>query len=130
MLESFNLFPETRYFKVKGSAELDHKCGGFISLSILIVCIGILVVKLMDVFNRDTIFFTSEEKYNIEPPMATLSTYQNSTHHNPYMLALRHSTHSCFEIETPTAYHYHYKDLRSPSRSWVRTEIKLEKCTA
>ena len=65
MLESFNLFPETRYFKVKGNAELDHKCGGFISLSILVICIGILVFKLMDVFNRDTIFFTSEDKYNI-----------------------------------------------------------------
>ena len=60
MLESFNLFPETRYFKVKGSAELDHKCGGFSSLFIIIICLVILIIKLLDIVNHETIFVTSE----------------------------------------------------------------------
>ena len=77
MLESINLFPETRYFRVKRSAELDHKCGGLSSLFIITVCIVMLVIKLMDVFKKESIFYISSEKYSFEPTMATLSTYQN-----------------------------------------------------
>ena len=44
--------------------------------------------------------------------MATLSTYQNSSNQNPYMLAIDYNNYNnCFEIYNPTVTYYTYTDL-------------------
>ena len=108
MLEALNMFPESRYFKVKKNAELDHQCGGLSSLFVITVCITLLCIKLVEMFQRKTIFFTTENQNNIIPDMATLSTFQNDTFHNPYMLAVQMPTSICYDIPTPTVYHFSY----------------------
>ena len=67
MLKTLNLFPESRFFKVKKSEELDHKCGGISSLFILSVCLAVLVVKLFHAIRKDTVLFSSQKNYNIIP---------------------------------------------------------------
>jgi hypothetical protein len=88
MFDTFNLFPESRFFRVKGEAEMHHNCGLFSSMLIIIACIAILAYKLVELFNRTTILFTTNTKVDLIPPFTTISTFQNDTQFEPYMLAI------------------------------------------
>ena len=59
MLSYFNLFPESRYFRVNRNAEVDNKCGTFASIGIIVFILVILLVKLIEVFSMHTLFYRS-----------------------------------------------------------------------
>ena len=129
-LESINLFPETRYFRCKSKSELDHQCGGFASLLIIITLLVILSIKLNEAFKRHSIFFNSNTVVTLEPPMSTISTKQSGLHHNPYMLAIRSIDYGCPSIREVKAYNYTYSNLHTNNSSVANTSIPLENCTA
>jgi len=56
MIEYLNLFPESRYLRVRRTPELDHKCGGIASLAILVVLFVIMILKLVEAFSKITVF--------------------------------------------------------------------------
>ena len=115
MLEAINLFPETRYLRVRKNYELDHKCGGCASLLIMTTLFVLLVVKLFEAFSYRTIFFTSENVVDVEPPMTTISTYQNDTIHSPYMITASFRDAGCVSQKTVKAYHFTVTGLVSSS---------------
>ena len=131
MLKTLNLFPESRFFKVKKSEELDHKCGGVSSLFILGVCLAVLILKLFHAVRKDTVLYSSQNNFNIIPEMATLNTFQNDSLHKPYMLAVHHNEYGgCFRMNVPRAFHYSYEGIRTPNYTVTRTNVTLERCTA
>ena len=106
MLESFNLFPESRYLRVRKNAELNHKCGGLASIFIIIVLLVILTYELFKVFEKKTFFFVAEKVVDIEPRMTTISTFENDHINSPYMMTTGFRNAGCSSSKTVKAYHY------------------------
>jgi hypothetical protein len=59
MLTNLSLFPENRFFRMRGDPELRNRCGGVASLAVIVILFVILIVKLVEVFNRTTVIFSS-----------------------------------------------------------------------
>jgi hypothetical protein len=79
MLETISLFPESRFFRARGEVEMHHKCGGLASVFIIVVCLGILAYKLIELFGRGTIYYSSNTNVELFPSFTTISTFANQT---------------------------------------------------
>ena len=130
MLEFFNLFPETRYFRIGGSANLYHQCGGISTILILLVCASVFLWKLVEAFRMQTITASLQTKVDITHPTTTISTFQNDSTLSPYMMAVRHDTNGCFEMFPPSLQYYTYFDLRTSNPQRTVENVPLETCTA
>lgn len=95
MIEAFNLFPESRYLRIRKSSELDHKCGGIASLAIILVLLIIMSIKLIEVFKKVTVFSNFKEEVDFEPAMTPISTNQDDPYQSPYMLAIAFQNRGC-----------------------------------
>lgn len=60
MLKTINIFPYSSFFRLEGSSEVNHNCGGLATLAVLALLGLVLAMKLIEVWSRKTIFFTSE----------------------------------------------------------------------
>ena len=56
MFEYINMFPESRYLRVRKAPEIDHKCGGIASFAILSVLFVIMIYKIAEAFRKVTVF--------------------------------------------------------------------------
>ena len=61
LLQSISLFPESRFWRVKGEAKVQDSFGGIASLLLFITVGAILTVKMVDVFKRNTVTVSTEE---------------------------------------------------------------------
>jgi hypothetical protein len=126
MLESISLFPESRFFRVKGDPEVNHTCGGCSSIIVILACVAILAFKLIELFGKSTITYSSETEISLIPQMTTISTYQNDTQYDPFMMAVHarvlRPDASCPSMQAPTVW---YADTTQPAP----VQIILEPCT-
>lgn len=123
VLEYINLFPESKYLRCKKRPDFDHKCGGFVSLLILFIIFTLLVVKLIECFSYDTVFFKESTRVDTVPVSSTISTEQANPDVAPYMLAFR-VENKCPSNTTITA-----KEIGVSSTNGYDNAIPLEKCT-
>lgn len=93
--------------------ELNHVFGGIASALLLIIIVSILILKLVDVFNRQTMTVTSEAIYSANM-MTTFSTDMNNKAVKPVMVMVSMSS----EFLKVVAYH----------SSAPNSFIPLEKC--
>lgn len=87
MLESINLFPETKFLRSNNDVEMDHKCGGLSSLGILFALVTVLLFKLHEVFKMETVFFSKQTIVDQEPLMTNISTSLSNPIQSPFMMA-------------------------------------------
>lgn len=60
MLKAINIFPYNSFFRLEGSHEVNHNCGGVATLAVLALLGLVLAMKLVEVWSRQTIFFSEE----------------------------------------------------------------------
>lgn len=119
--------------RIGGKQQLDHTCGGVISLIIFLFIASILSIKLTAAFARRTIDYNSQNEVSLEPPQTTLSTFQKSSTYEPYMIA--------FNILQPFDCSNSSMDVKSfvktavggrgdPNRQTNFDSIPFESCTA
>ena len=130
MLEQINLFPETRYFRCKQSSQIDHQCGGIASLLIILTLLTIFTIKLVEVFKKQSVFYTTNTSVALTPPLSSVSTKQNGTHIAPYMLAMKSINRGCNSSHDIKAYNWTVTNFTTSNASFQSSVIPLENCTA
>jgi hypothetical protein len=118
--------------RIGGKQQLDHTCGGVISLFIFIFMATVLSVKLSGAFSKKTITYSSQNEVSLEPPHTIVSTVQKSQLHEPYMVAF--DILQPFECSDSTmeVIPYDYTVVGGygePNRKEIWDKISLEKCT-
>ena len=123
VLETINLFPESRYLRCRNRPDFDHKCGGIVSLFILTAMLALLVFKLIECLTYATVFFKQATIVETVPRNASIGTQIDNPNIAPYMIAVR-PQNSCINQTTVTAY---FIDRNGPNQTL--TKITLEQCT-
>jgi hypothetical protein len=123
VLETINLFPESRYLRCRNRPDFDHKCGGIVSLFILTALFALLVVKLIECFTYATVFFKQATIVETDPRNATVRTQIDNPNIAPYMIAVR-PQNTCINQTTVIAY---FIDRNGPNSNLEK--ITLEQCT-
>ena len=81
----------------------------------------------MEMFKKETVFYTEQSTISNEAPMTILTTYQNLTENDPYMLGLTYYTSSvCSHAPTITAWHLtsiYNATARSRKRTWQKIPL-------
>ena len=130
MIEKINLFPYTRFFRMRGDHQLKHSCGGITTILIIVVITVIFMFKFLEVIKKNTITFSSQSSISLEPPSTLVTTNQSDPNHEPFMFALSSSPFNCSDytyeivVENFTA-----TDLRNPQANRVYDPIQMEPCT-
>jgi hypothetical protein len=130
MLSAIDLFPSTRFLRMRGGPELKSRCGGIASIIAILILMAILILKLKEVFSYTTIFYTTHEGVNWDPPLTTVTTWQNDTENSPYMIAVASRILECSSFSQQIIARYcHGYQLRTANQSYNCTDIILEPCT-
>ncbi len=77
MLKNINFFPYTQFLRVNSKEKIDHNCGGIASIIILAIIIFLFTNKMIDALTKKTVFINSQTSVGLEPPMTSITTYQN-----------------------------------------------------
>ena len=88
-LQRISLFPETRFWRVKGSAKVEDTFGGVASLLLFLVIGAVLIVKMVEVFNRSVVFVNTERTIGKTTFEGDITTIQNDKSLNPTMMAFK-----------------------------------------
>ena len=89
ILQRISLFPETRFWRVKGSAKVEDTFGGVASLLLFLVIGAVLIVKMVEVFNRSVVFVNTERTIGKTTFEGDITTIQNNNSLNPTMMAFK-----------------------------------------
>ncbi len=76
--EAINMFPYTQFMRIGGKQQLDHTCGGVVSLFIVLLITTVFFFRLSKALRKDTITFSSERSIDQDPPLTVLSTMQSN----------------------------------------------------
>ena len=118
--------------RIGGKQQLDHTCGGVISLFIFIFMATVLSVKLSGAFSKKTITYSSQNEVSLEPPYTIVSTVQNNQLHEPYMVAFNILQPFACSDSTMEAILYDYTVVGGygeSNRKETWDKVSLEKCT-
>lgn len=96
-----NLFPEDRLWRIDKKSELSHLFGGVSSVLAITIIAAVFVIKLVEVFSKNTMTVTSLSIYQKDLTTVFTTQMDNMTH-KPNML-LFHNTTANIDIRVYTS---------------------------
>ena len=77
IIEKLSLFPEYRIWRIRSKEEIKTVAGGVVSLLIIGALLALLVVKMIEVFDRTTVLVSENKMVSGTGRLTNLTTNSN-----------------------------------------------------